>query len=128
MNIQPNMTTMSNNNAFKGTITVKNFKTGETSKFITSKKTDEKIFTYFHKTMRDIYTNFSAETHVDLLSEITKKNIGKNLEFPKASEFMGEMASKILNKDGKKIGQNYIEADKFFRVEHKAPYIDVNSY
>lgn len=125
MNVQPINVT---NQAFRGTITVKNFKTGNTAKFLTNEKTDLDLFTYFHKTMRDVFFNFNAKDHVNALSEITKHDLGKGLQYPKTREFMGEFAANVVNKNGKREGQNIIDADGFFRVEHSAPYVNVNSW
>lgn len=125
MNVQPiNLT----NQTFRGTITVKNFKTGATTKFLTNEQTDLDLFKYFQKSMRAIFFNFNTKEHMDALSKIVKQDLGKGLEHPQADDFIGEFAAKVVKKDGKKEGLNVISSDGFFSFEHNAPYVDVNSW
>lgn len=123
MNVQPINVT---NQTFKGNITVKNLKTGTATKFLTNEQTDLDLFKYFHKTMRTMFFNFNTKEHIDALSGIVKKDLGKGLEFPKTDEFMGEFGAKVIDKNGKKEGVNVIASDGFFRFEHNAPFVDVN--
>lgn len=124
MNIQP--INMTNVQPFKGKITVKNVKNGAVSNFVTNEKTDLELFTYFKDMVRAIFSNFDTKEHVDALSKITKEDLGKGITFPKAKDFVGKYASKIVKQNGEEKGVNIIDASGYFRLEHEAPYVDVN--
>ena len=123
MNIQPiNRTTQS----FKGTLTLQNSKTGTINKFITNEQTDVEIFKYFYRIMHGSFNNFNMKEHIDALSKIAKQKLGKGLKYPKSNEFLGQISSEVINTNGKEEALNIIAPSGYFRLEHKAPYIDIN--